>query len=69
MHALFYLGEFKIASKTDSNTKMANYTSSYQFVLPCISSSKNGSIDSAEQRVFVVTTYTLTLSVTEVLNY
>ena len=61
--ALLYLWEFKIASKTKSNLP----------IRLTVSSSKNDSTDyratSNKNTVFVVTTYTLTQSVTEVLNY
>ena len=55
--ALLYLWEFKIASKTNSNTKMSNY----KFVLPSV---RVRMVQlTTEQRVFVVTTSTLTQSV------
>ena len=59
---LYRLWEFKMASKMTSNTKMSNY----KFAIPSV---RVRMIQlTAEQRVFVVTTYTLTQSVTEVLN-
>jgi hypothetical protein len=60
---LLYLWKFKIASKTNSNTKMPNY----KFVLQSV---RVRMVQlTTEQRVFVATTYALTQSVTEVLNY